>query len=1031
MIKKLRFLFSPFLMGVLFIFFAVSMAAATFLENDFGSGTAYAMIYNAWWFEIIFLLLAINLVGQIVIFRLYRKEKITIMLFHLAFVLMIAGAAITRYTGWEGSIHIREGAEQNLIYPEQQELGYTIRDAGGSLLASQSEKFALTSASADIYRKNVRTGEDRWEFVLARVFPNAERSVVEEPGGKPMISLLITRGGEHSGTIILEKGDNKIVEGVSIAFESADTADIEISIRSGVFFMEGPAEISAVTMMEKQALTYPAGEAVPLRTRTLYSIAGVEVVAVNLTQSGVIKPVAVDPASRSTGENALLFHLAGNGTPVTLTLWNNNNDMQVSDSVIINGKTVKLSYGSPAARLPFSLALTDFVLDRYPGSNSPSGYRSKVVLNDSERGVEMPYEIFMNNVLKYRGYRFFQSSYDPDEQGTILSVNHDRAGMLVTYTGYALLFFFIFLSLLNRKSVFYTVKASNWGSVLRKGSVLIALLVLVPGAGDVFAQNVIPGKEAADRFGYVLIQDQKGRTKPLAAMSSDILRKVTGKNSFGGMTPMQVFMGIVIDFDSWKDVPLIKVSNRELQRSLGITGNYAAFSDIVDMGSGGSYKLAGEVSRVYALSPSERNKTDKEIVKVDERVNIVYMIYTENFLRMIPLRNGSHDWSTPHDALRAAADSRDSVYLAELMPRLATALNDNHEAVVRQIAGSVSEYQKRYSDYELPSKTRIGAEVMYYRMMIFERLFPFYSTAGILLLSLLIAMVLKGRKVLPVVATVLKWLLFGGFLLHTFGLALRWYISGHSPMSNGYESMIFISWVTLMAGFIFSRKSAFALSATAVLSGLTLLVAHLSFMDPEITNLVPVLQSYWLTLHVSVITGSYGFLGLGAVLGIISMILLAFSNRDNIGRVSLTLDDLIVINYRTLTLGLYFLTVGTFLGAVWANESWGRYWGWDPKETWSLITIIVYSFVIHSRFIPGLKDVYTFNLLSVVAFASVLMTYFGVNYYLSGMHSYAGGDPVPVPAFVYLAVASLAIVAVAAYIRYKRWDTPAQRGTEA
>ncbi|MDX9812877.1 MAG: hypothetical protein RBU28_10840, partial [Bacteroidales bacterium] len=252
MIKRLRFLFSPFLMGVLLIFFAAAMAAATFLENDFGSGTAFAVIYNAWWFELIILLLAINLIGQIVTFRLYRKEKMTIMLFHLAFILMIAGAAITRYTGWEGSIHIREGAEQDLIYPEQQELGYTIRDAGGSLLASHSEQFALTSASADIYRKNVRTGDDRWEFVLARVFPNAERSVVEEPGGEPMISLLINRGGEHSGTIILEKGENRTVEGVSIAFESADTADIEISFRSGAFFMVGPAGVSAVTMMEKQ-----------------------------------------------------------------------------------------------------------------------------------------------------------------------------------------------------------------------------------------------------------------------------------------------------------------------------------------------------------------------------------------------------------------------------------------------------------------------------------------------------------------------------------------------------------------------------------------------------------------------------------------------------------------------------------------------------------------------------------------------------------------------------------------------------------
>ena len=276
------------------------------------------------------------------------------------------------------------------------------------------------------------------------------------------------------------------------------------------------------------------------------------------------------------------------------------------------------------------------------------------------------------------------------------------------------------------------------------------------------------------------------------------------------------------------------------------------------------------------------------------------------------------------------------------------------------------------------------------------------------MLIALITMVIRGRKETSLVVKILGWLLFAGFLFHTFGLGLRWYIAGHSPMSNGYESMIFISWVTLLAGFIFSRKSAFALSATAVLASMTLMVAHLSFMDPEITNLVPVLKSYWLTLHVSVITGSYGFLGLGAILGLIIMMLLLFSNSGNRERISATIDELTVINYKTLTLGLYFLTIGTFLGAVWANESWGRYWGWDPKETWSLITIIIYSIVIHSRNIPGMKDIFTFNLLSLFAFSSVLMTYFGVNYYLSGMHSYAAGDPVPVPTFVYVAVILLA-----------------------
>jgi cytochrome c-type biogenesis protein CcsB len=352
----------------------------------------------------------------------------------------------------------------------------------------------------------------------------------------------------------------------------------------------------------------------------------------------------------------------------------------------------------------------------------------------------------------------------------------------------------------------------------------------------------------------------------------------------------------------------------------------------------------------------------------------------------------------------------------------AEALQSNNLTAAKQIAESVLGYQKKFSRYELPHESKSRAEHLYYKLMIFEKLFPFYSTIGLLMLIGLIIMVIRGRSNISLFVKILGWILFMGFLFHTFGLAIRWYVSGHSPMSNGYESMIFISWVTLLAGFLFSRRSKFALSATAVLAGMTLMVAHLSFMDPEITNLVPVLKSYWLTLHVSIITGSYGFLGLGAILGIISMILLSLSDSKNVERISGTIDELTVINFRTLTLGLYLLTIGTFLGAVWANESWGRYWGWDPKETWSLITIIVYSFVVHSRMIPGMKDVYTFNLLSLFSFSSVLMTYFGVNYYLSGLHSYAGGDAIPVPAFVYVAVIILVSLSVVAYTRYRKWE---------
>ncbi len=441
------------------------------------------------------------------------------------------------------------------------------------------------------------------------------------------------------------------------------------------------------------------------------------------------------------------------------------------------------------------------------------------------------------------------------------------------------------------------------------------------------------------------------------------------------------------------------------------------------MSGGGSYKLSADVNSAYSKSPGNRNKKDKEIMKVDERVNILFMIYRGDFLRMFPTKDSTHTWGPPHEALTGAVNREDSLYLQNIVSAMAQAVQADNTVRARQVVSSVSSYQERHTEYQLPSQSRVKAEIIYYKLAVFERLFPFYLSLGLIMIILLIIKVISNNPGGYSLIKVLRWILLAGFILHTSGIALRWYIAGHAPLSNGYESMIFISWITLLAGFIFSRKSDFALSSTAVLSGLTLLVAHMSFMDPEITNLVPVLKSYWLTLHVSVVTGSYGFLGLGALLGLLSMVLLVMANGKNRERISGTIDELTVINYKTLTLGLYVLTIGTFLGAVWANESWGRYWGWDPKETWSLITIVVYTLVTHSRMIPGMKDIYTFNLLSLFAFSSVLMTYFGVNYYLSGLHSYAGGDPVPVPAFVYVTIILLVTLSVTAYIRYKKFRT--------
>jgi len=892
--KLIKFLFSPVFMGSLFIIFSFSMAAATIIENDYGSKAAYGMVYGAKWFEFILILLVANLIGQLVINKLFRRTRLPVALFHLAFILMIAGAGITRYFGWEGTIHIREGETSDICYSGENRIGYKVKNSRGEILVENSEEYTLGSSASSKYRKKIAAEGREYELV-------------------------------YTG------------------------------------------------MMSE----------------------------------------------------SLVFHLFAGGKPEMIYLVKGQDESVLSGSCKMNDLDFEITYGSEITKLPFRLMLNDFLLERYPGSDSPSGYKSHVILMDDANKIKKPFTIFMNNVLKYRGYRFYQSSYDPDEKGTILSVNHDRTGMTVTYTGYFLLFLFIVLALLGKKSRFRTIRSLSWQSALRRTIPLIIAFTL-SGMVNISARQFIPGKKASDELGKILVQDQKGRTKPLFSLSNDIVRKVTGQNKFGNYSSMQFFLGLLLDFDHWKDIPMIRVASNELRRKTGISGRYASFSDLVRLDGAGSYKLADDVNAAYSKSPGERNKTDKEIMKVDERVNIIYMIYRGDFLRVFPLRDSTDSWGPPHIAIKNSVNREDSLYLTGILPAIVQAAGSDDVKRARQVAASVNAYQNRYSDYDLPGQSKVKAEIIYYRYAIFERLYPFYLTVGSLMIIILIIMVIRSSTGNSFPVKMLSWILFAGFMLHTMGIGLRWYIAGHAPLSNGYESMIFISWITLLAGFIFRRRSDFALSATAILSGLTLLVAHMSFMDPEITNLVPVLKSYWLTLHVSVITGSYGFLGLGAILGLMTLILISLSGKRNRERISDTIDELTVINYKTLTLGLYLLTIGTFLGAIWANESWGRYWGWDPKETWSLITIIVYALVTHSHLIPGMKDIFTYNLLSLFAFSSVLMTYFGVNYYLSGLHSYAGGDPVPVPLFVYITGIALIALSVTAYIKYntfKKIDT--------
>jgi cytochrome c-type biogenesis protein CcsB len=1025
--KSSLFLFSSWFMGVLFIVFAISMAVATFIENDHGAVVAMRWVYGTKWFELILLLLVVNLIGQTFVNKLYNRKKLTTLLFHYSFVIIIIGAAITRYTGFDGTIHIRQGESQNICTSSELYVNFSITNGEGKQVFINHKTLVITPDVVDGYNKETVVDNTPYSLNLIGFMPNAIETLVDAAGGQPVVSLAFTSGMAGRQTYNLKEGDVENINGNIIGFGSKESLDTKITFERDSFYLQAPLlEITEMSMTNQKTLAHKKGEKFIIKPMMVYYLdSNTGVVVQKLTKSGIIKPIFQDQMKAAGAPQRVLeFELKAGAKTTNLYVWIDK-ELNATKFITDDKYTIELSYQPKEVKLPFELRLDKFVLDRYPGSNSPSSYKSEVTLIDPEQKIEMPYSIYMNHILKHRGYRFYQSSYDTDEKGTFLSVNHDRLGMIVTYIGYIMLFLFIILSMIVKNSLLKTITINAWKSPVKKVGITLLALFLSSTISYGNDQKLVVDKTVADNFGKVLVQDQKGRTKPLFTLSEDIIRKVTKKNQFENYSSMQIFLGYYADFNNWKDVKLIKVSNSDLAKKIGIIGDYAAFTNLVDI-ENNQYKLATLVEEAYKKPEGSRNKFDKEVIKLDERVNVMYMIYTGDYLKIFPIKDKSTKWGSPSQAVKFADSKEDSLYLNKIIGMIVesaqgAAVSKNYKEVDLLI-NSIVDYQKKFAGYSLPSKRKVNVEVFYNKAKIFERLFPFYATIGLILIVILIFSIVSGKGNFDVVRKYLGYVLILGFISHTFGLIIRWYISGHSPMSNGYESMLFISWATLLAGFVFIRKSPFVLAAASVLASLTLMVAHLSFMDPEITNLVPVLKSYWLTLHVSVIVSSYGFLGLGAILGLLVMVLYSLKDSKNNARINTAIEELTIVNYQTLIIGLYLLTIGTFLGAIWANESWGRYWGWDPKETWSLITMIVYSIVIHSRMIKSLKSIFTFNLLSLFAFSAVLMTYFGVNYYLSGLHSYGSGDPIPVPTFVYVTVISLVVLASFASIKHKQLD---------
>ena len=1027
--KIIQFLFSMSLGGILLLVLALSMATATFIENDVGTLAARELVYNSWWFELLILLFSINLAGAIVINELWQRKKYAAIIFHISFLVIILGAAITRYIGYEGTMFIREGKTSEIIYSQTP---YIQIDAKSPAHESKIVEPKVLSSFSDIhFIKEMQIGNKTAIIKLTDFIPNAAQTVIDIPDGDPIITL-VSSGKSGRKEHLISPGNNLRIEGLTIGFLNDNNYDFNIKFKNDSLTFTANLIVINTDMFSGTKDTLKPGLTHTLNLRQLYTLGETSIVIKEFYPSAKISYVENSMKTSEGSQNVLLFEVIFDNVKKEIAAFGSQSYLTEPVNFRIKNTEFAVTYGPKEIKLPFSIKLLDFQLDRYPGSNSPSSYASEVILTDKSKDLQKPYRIYMNNVLNYEGYRFFQSSYNQDEKGTILSVNHDNYGTFITYIGYFLLTLGMIVSFFEKNSRFrFLLKSSK-----KLNNTQIKIITFLVTSGLFLSLNSygqIPGnedqlhrtdKEHAEAFGELLVQDNRGRIKPINTLSSEVIRKVAKKDKINGMNTDQVFLGMQINPAYWQTVPMIKVGHQQVKQLIGISGSRASFMDFFDMSGQGLYKLREKVEIAYQKKPAQRSKFDNEIIKVDERVNICFLTYNGSLLRIFPIPDDPRNrWVTSSDFPADSADET-SVFAKNILSMYfdsvkADQVNANWESAANTLA-YIKTFQYKYGKQVIPSESKINMEISYNKMNIFKRLYQVYGLLGFIMITLLIINILNPRYTFRIWVNIILVLLFLGFLLQTYGLIVRWYISGHAPWSNGYESMIYIGWASMLAGLLFARKSKMALATTAILTSLILMVAHLSWMDPQITKLVPVLRSYWLIIHVAVITASYSFLGLGAIMAFINLLLMRLMTVKNKSNIQHKIKEMSYIIEMGLIIGLVLLTIGTFLGGVWANESWGRYWGWDPKETWALITILFYSFILHMRLIPGLRGLFAFNFASLIAYGSVLMTYFGVNYYLSGLHSYAQGDPVPVPSFVYYTVAVIAVISIMGYINFRK-----------
>lgn len=1067
-----RFFFSTKTMTLLLFIFAGSMAVATFVENDYDTPTAKMLIYNAKWFEILMLWIIIIFIFNIKIYQLTKIEKWPVLIFHIAFILMFLGGAITRYWAFEGQMPIKEGETSNAIISDLTYINVNINDGVKSITYDQhpyTMSYFNGKNTRWPFKRNFKESYDFDDRVIKikslDYIPLAKDSIQKTTSGQKILNI-ITTGQEGRQNNYIFSGEIKTIGGILFSFNKPIQGTVQLIEKGNGIMINSPLAGQYVSMQGQQAgivtdtalLAQQSGtikenELTLLGFRTLYTINNTNFIIPNPAFAGRIVYYSGD-RNNMMDKNLLSMvklEISSGNEKDTVIVQGGKGVTGYSVKPIINKLEVGIGYGSKIIKTPFSLRCDDFKLDRYPGSNNASSYESRVTVIDD--GKETPHHIYMNNVMDYNGYRFFQASYFPDESGTILSVNKDWWGTRIAYIGYFFLFLGMLLTLIQKRTHIWKLN-QQLKDIHKKAVVLIPLILIISFANaqnsvqekidtspaqrevELFSkQGELGGKAIstnhADKFGHLLVQDFQGRIKPMDTHTLELLRKIYKKDKYERLSPVQWFLSMQLDPAYWFVQPMIYVGKKggdELAKETGANvDGYTTFANLMDTATG-EFRLQNQYKASFSKRKAEQSNYDKELISVTERYNIFGNIIYGYFTKIIPVKNDpSHTWRSwlySSENHPAALDSAAYAFIALYFNDVKQSLQTENWKSADETLASISNFQKTWGKDIIPSDSKVDLEILYNHANIFLWLMIAYSLLGISMIILGFAEVLSSGSKINHVVRILTKALLGIMVLalavHFVGLGVRWYLSGHAPWSNGYEAIIFISSIGVLAGLLlYKNRNAFIPAAGTLVAMIMMGFAHGgSMLDPQITPLEPVLKSYWLMVHVGIITSSYGFFGLSALISVISLIMFCIKPTAKIQN---SIQELTIVNEMAAEIGLFALTIGTFLGGIWANESWGRYWSWDAKETWAFISIIFYAAILHFRLVPGMKGKWLFNVGGMWMIWTIIFTYFGVNYYLSGLHSYAAGDPMPIPFWIPVTAVIMLVLSVASFLSERKY----------